>query len=91
MYKVIRDNGGWSNWKMEIVNFFNCADHYEARKKEQEYFLSLKATLNSIEPYAIQKPKEPHIIKNTIGIAIEVPKKNIKKRVEIVRILVYSA
>jgi hypothetical protein len=46
---------------MEIVNFFNCADHYEARKKEQEYFVLLGATLNSIEP--LPKPKaKSHII-----------------------------
>jgi len=56
LYKVIRENGGWQNWTMEIVNFFNCYDHYEARKKEQEYFLSLNATLNSIEP--MPKPKD---------------------------------
>lgn len=51
LYQVIRANGGWNNWKMEIVNFFDCKDHYEARKKEQEYFESLKATLNSVEPF----------------------------------------
>jgi hypothetical protein len=55
LYNVIRDNGGWQNWIMEIVNFFNCHDHYEARKKEQEYFILLNATLNSIEP--MPKPK----------------------------------
>ena len=66
LYEVIRNNGGWENWKMEIINFFECKNQYEARKKEQEYFLSLNATLNSIEPYAIHKPKDPPIIKNTI-------------------------
>ena len=55
LYEVIRANGGWENWQMEIINFFNCADHYAARKKEQEYFIELKATLNSIEPFP--KPK----------------------------------
>jgi hypothetical protein len=55
LYEVIRANGGWANWQMEIINFFNCADHYEARKKEQEYFIELNATLNSIEPFP--KPK----------------------------------
>ena len=33
LYNVIRNNGGWNNWNMEIINFFNCKDHYEARKK----------------------------------------------------------
>jgi hypothetical protein len=65
LYEVIRNNGGWKNWKMEIINFFNCKNQYEARKKEQEYFLSLNATLNSIEPYAIPKPKDI-VIKNTV-------------------------
>ena len=55
LYEVIRNNGGWNNWKMEIVNFFNCKDHYEARQREQEYFVSLNATLNSIEP--LPQPK----------------------------------
>jgi hypothetical protein len=57
LYEVIRALGGWANWKMEIVGFFNCANHNEARQKEQEFFISLKATLNSIEPYPIPKIK----------------------------------
>jgi hypothetical protein len=40
---------------MEIVQIFNCNDHYEARIKEQEYFVLLNATLNSIE--TMPKPK----------------------------------
>jgi hypothetical protein len=59
LYNTMRERGGWSNWKMEIINFFNCRDHYEARQKEQEYFISLNANLNSIEP--MPKPKEPVI------------------------------
>ena len=55
LYETIRCNGGWPNWKMTIINFFDCADHYEARKKEQEYFILLNANLNSIEP--LPKPK----------------------------------
>jgi hypothetical protein len=60
LYEVIRANGGWINWSMEIVNFYNCADHYAARKKEYEHFIELSATLNSIEPF----PKPKVIIKN---------------------------
>jgi hypothetical protein len=69
LYEVIRTNGGWNNWKMEIINFFECKDHYEARTKEQEYFVSLNATLNSIEP--MPKPK------------VTVPIIKIKKKKEI--------
>ena len=56
LYQVIRKHNGWDNWNMEIVNFFNCKDSYEARQKEQEYFVLLKATLNSIEPLSKPKP-----------------------------------
>ena len=55
LYKTIRENGNWCNWEMTIVNFYNCKDHLEARQKEQEYFISLNATLNSIEPLPIKK------------------------------------
>ena len=68
LYEVIRANGGWTNWKMEIINFYNCADHYAARKKEQEYFIELNATLNSIEPFP--KPKVSH----TTTTAVKNPK-----------------
>jgi hypothetical protein len=56
LYQVIRNNNGWDNWNMEIINFFNCKDSYEARQKEQEYFILFKATLNSMEPFPSQKP-----------------------------------
>ena len=63
VYQFIREHGGWNNWKMDIVGFHECNDHYEARKVEQTYFETLQATLNSIEP--LPKPK-PKIIKEKI-------------------------
>lgn len=56
LYTIIREHGGWTNWIMEIVHFFKCNDPYEARIKEQEYFTSLNATLNSVEPMPKPKP-----------------------------------
>ena len=61
LYEVIRNNGGWNNWKMEIINYFNCADHYEARQKEQIYFNELNANLNSVEPMPKPKQKNSHV------------------------------
>jgi vacuolar-type H+-ATPase subunit I/STV1 len=57
LYKFIRETGGWENWSMQMLNFFNCANRTEALQKEQEYFVSLKATLNSIEPLPEPKTK----------------------------------
>lgn len=50
LYKFIRDNGGWDNWKIEVIAFYNCNNLREARQKEQEHYIELKATLNSVEP-----------------------------------------
>ena len=50
LYTTIRRLGGWDNWNMDIIAFHKCNDQYDARKREQEYFVSLGATLNSIEP-----------------------------------------
>ena len=58
LYKTIRDNGGWTNWSMEALTFFNCQDLIAAKTKEQEYFVALKATLNSVEPLGNKKIKE---------------------------------
>lgn len=51
LYKTIRDNGGWDNWKMEIVQFYNCKNIYEAKMREQSHYTQLNASLNSIEPF----------------------------------------
>lgn len=71
LYEVIRNNGGWDNWKMEIITFINCRDHYEARQKEQEYFISLNATLNSIEPMPKPKSKKKSIYTNDTNSTYE--------------------
>ncbi len=51
LYETIRANGGWNNWKMEIIHHFSCNNANEARIKEQEYYVLLKANLNSVEPH----------------------------------------
>jgi len=58
LYKVIRDNGGWNNWKMKIIAFHECDDLFSAKKHEQYYFEEYKATLNSIEPLPRTKPNK---------------------------------
>ena len=55
LYNVIRQHGGWDNWRMDIIAYHECKDQYEARKKEQEYFILYNATLNSIEPMPAPK------------------------------------
>jgi hypothetical protein len=63
LYKCIRDNLGWDNWRMEIIGFHNCEDLHSAKVQEQLYFEEYKATLNSVEPLPKRKPKKKISIK----------------------------
>lgn len=36
MYKFIRENGGWDNWKMTIIEEFYCGE--EMKIREHYYF-----------------------------------------------------
>lgn len=63
VYKVIRNNGGWDNWTMDIIAFYKCKDLSEARQKEQEHFVELNATLNSVEPFPSKPVRTIRIIK----------------------------
>jgi len=36
IYQIIRQNGGWSNWSMILVEKFPCEDKYQACKKRRE-------------------------------------------------------
>ena len=68
LYQIIRKNGGWNNWTMNIVNFFNCANKTEAREKEQEYYKLLDATLNSVEPLPNKSKVKSKIASNKKGL-----------------------
>ncbi len=63
LYQVIRQNGGWDNWQMMIIAFYECNDLDEARQKEQYHYVELKATLNSVEPLSNGLPYHQNEIK----------------------------
>ena len=44
--------------EQQSIKELNPTLHYEARQKEQIYFIELQATLNSIEPMPKQKHKK---------------------------------
>jgi hypothetical protein len=52
LYKMIRDNGGWYNWKMEVIMEYPCESLLQAKRKEQECLTELKAQLNMISAHA---------------------------------------
>jgi hypothetical protein len=54
-YETIRNNGGWENWDMIEIASYCCKDRTEARMKEHEHYINLKASLNSSQPF-VNKP-----------------------------------
>ena len=50
VYKFIRENGGWENWIIEVLDNVDCEDKKELHKYEREWFEKLKATLNKRNP-----------------------------------------
>jgi len=55
VYQFIRDNGGWDNWYMVMVEEYSCNSLLEATKRERYYIEELKATLNSNIPSRTKK------------------------------------
>ena len=48
VYQCMRDNGGWSNWDMVLLETRSCNNALEARKIEREFVEELGATLNKV-------------------------------------------
>tara|TARA_R110000787_G_scaffold239144_1_gene345288 strand:- start:1254 stop:1820 length:567 start_codon:yes stop_codon:yes gene_type:complete len=54
-YKIIRDNGNWSNWEMTKVKDFPCNTRKELRMEEQKYMSG--GSLNIIQSYTTKEER----------------------------------
>ena len=50
LYKFIRENGGWEEWNMILIEYYPCKTKLELEKKEREIIENLKSTLNNAIP-----------------------------------------
>jgi hypothetical protein len=50
VYKTIRDNGGWDNWSMVLVESYPCSNRLEAAARERYWYENLNGNLNSQVP-----------------------------------------
>jgi hypothetical protein len=50
VYQYIRDNGGWDNWNMILIEDYPCNNKLEAERQERHWFETLNATLNTNFP-----------------------------------------
>ena len=56
VYQFIRENGGWENWEMVLIEKYPCNDVLELERRERYYIEQLKASLNKYIP--TRTPKE---------------------------------
>ena len=60
-YELIRENGGWDNWKMVLIKTEHCENVMEAERKETEYIQQLNATLNKVKkPFITEEEKKEY-------------------------------
>jgi hypothetical protein len=55
VYRFIRENGGWNNWNMVLVEEVCCENKKQLNQKERECIEKLKPTLNKVIPNRTQK------------------------------------
>lgn len=55
VYRFIRENGGFINWDMVLLEKVNCKDRKELHKKEREWFDKINPTLNCDKPARTHK------------------------------------
>ena len=55
VYNFIRENGGFENWDMVLVEYYKCETKLKLEKREREIIENLKPTLNKVIPTRTQK------------------------------------
>jgi hypothetical protein len=55
IYKIIRENGGWENWDMIIIEKYPCSNITEAKERERYWIEKESSTLNVSIPNRSKK------------------------------------
>lgn len=61
IYKIIRDNGGWDQWKMIEINRQICKDKVDACKIEQQYIEELQSNMNTYYALRTRTPEQYYL------------------------------
>jgi hypothetical protein len=59
-YVVIRENGGWSNWEMVLIEKYPCKDGIEARQRERYWTEQLTSQLNTRRAYRSEEERKEY-------------------------------
>jgi hypothetical protein len=60
VYQVIRDNGGFDNWKMVFIEKFPCSNRREAEAREEELRKELNGNLNAKKAFITEEQKKEY-------------------------------
>lgn len=55
VYQFIRENGGWENWQIIVIENYPCQNRTELETRERYWLDELKATLNKQVPTRTQQ------------------------------------
>ena len=50
VYQFIRENGGWDNWDMVLIEEYECETKLQAEQRERYWIENLKAEINRVIP-----------------------------------------
>jgi len=60
LYQYIRENGGWDNFSIIIIEEYPCNNKEEARHRERYWYETLNATLNMVCPIISDEEKREY-------------------------------
>jgi hypothetical protein len=55
VYTTIRDNGGWDNWSMVMIEEYPCENSQQAVQRERFWYEELNADLNMVRPHRTEE------------------------------------
>ena len=57
-YETIRNNGGWNEWEMSIIEEYKCKTKLEGRMREQELIEEYNANLNTLNAFITEEKRK---------------------------------
>ena len=88
LYQTIRENGGWENWRMVLIEECGEISFTQAKIKEEEHRVKLNANLNSQRCHQTEeekKNKRKNGLKNGIKIIKNTGKNGVKNGGKIIK------
>ena len=67
VYQVIRDNGGWDNWNMVLVEDYPCNGKREAEQREQYWKEHYNDTMGSMRAFRTEEQKVKYCAETTVS------------------------